>query len=299
MSTDVTHAPWHDLATKGYVHVKGFLGPNELKFLRDDYAKHRDEDSGNANYAVVNVSWMSIWRLESKMSSVAKAVREAAGVNTDLSVGALYFAIEKGIDFAWHQDHESFFIFQQHHDYLNFYIPILKSDPKHSNLSIVPFDRLLQRAPAQYNQLAFRGAQRFKTGKPTLVSNDEDGGDYTLPVDLEELKETPELEAGDLLLLRGDIIHRTQDTDSDRISISLRRTNSMAPIDRQRLLSGCTKKQEMISNNRAAYDHLFECFAHLKCDRVTARQLHNFALEKATRPVPAPAPAVVSDKALA
>ena len=39
-----------------------------------------------------------------------------------------YFATEKGINFGWHQDHESYFVNQTHQHYLNIYIPIKKSE---------------------------------------------------------------------------------------------------------------------------------------------------------------------------
>ena len=283
MSTDIAHTRWQDLKTRGFVHVKGFLSPLDLQFLCDDYAQNRGKDSDNGNYAVGNASWLSVMRLESKIRSTSNAVREATGLNADMSVGALYFAIEKGIKFPWHQDHESYFIFQQHLDYLNFYMPIIKGDSKHSNLCVVPFDRLRSEAPQHYARVEARGAQNFLPGFPTFATNDESGEEYALPVDFEELKEAPELEAGDLLLLRGDMVHRTQDTETDRVALSFRRTRSTAVIDKQRLMSGCARKLEMIAKNKSAYDGVLQCFADLKLDCITARQLQDYVLKKSQR----------------
>jgi hypothetical protein len=283
MSTDASTVHWHDLRTKGFVHVKGFLSALELKYLRDGYAATHGADGANGNYPVFDVPWKLVWRLESKLRSTTAQVRDATGLNADMSVGAQYFSIEKGINFGWHQDHESYFVFQQHRDYLNFYMPIIKGDPEHSNLCILPFDSLRARAPQQFSRIEGRGAQVFlpgSPGSPTFVTDDENGIEYALPVDIEELKATPRLEAGDLLLLRGDMVHRTQDTETDRVSVSFRRTSSTAMISKQRLLSGGPKKKRMIENNHAAYEDVLRCFADLDTEHLTARQLQDYLFER-------------------
>jgi hypothetical protein len=283
MSTDIAHAPWQDLNTKGFVHVKGFLSAAERKYLYDDYLKNRPTQRTESNAYAYNVavSWMAMLRLESKIYHAASTVREATGLDADMSVSAIFWVIEKDIEsLVWHQDHD-YYIFQQQRQYLNFFMPIVKGDLHHSNLCLVPLDQLRARAPAHYGRIEARGAQHFfpgSPGTPTSVTDDENGEEYQLPVDIEELKVTPELEAGDLLLLRGDVIHRTQDTETPRIAVSFRRTCSTAMIDMARLMSGSPAKQRMMarlasSHTESMISPLFQCLSDLKVDRLTARQL--------------------------
>ena len=53
----------------------------------------------------------------------------------------------------------------------------------------------------------------------TLAVNEDRGAARFANVRMEELAVTPHLAAGDLLLMRGDIVHRTQDTDTARVAL--------------------------------------------------------------------------------
>lgn len=289
MSTDIANACWQDLNTKGFVHVKGFLDEAEIKFLCDDYricdyyarkGKIGNPVTERGRYSVISASLAAMGRLENKMRSTAVAVHAATKLNADLSIAALYFAVEQGMDsLVWHQDHD-YLLFQQQLHYLNFYVPIIKADRKLSNLSIVPLDALRARAPEQYRKIEARGAQHFVAGTPTRVADDESGDEYELPVNIEELRATPELDVGDLLLLRGDVIHRTEDTKVQRVALSFRRTCSTAIIDRNRLLSGGSTKQAHLASDKGMYGPVLQCFGELNVERITAGQLLEYIREK-------------------
>ena len=270
--------PWHDLRNRGFVHVRGFLSADDLQEFRQDYARRRVLRRQNVNYDVPNVSDATVWRLEPKLAAACRAVQAAAGLVADMTTAGLYFAIEKGVNFPWHQDHESYFLFQQHTDHLNFYMPILKPDPAHSNLCVIPFDELQRRIPERtFLRIAGCGASRFVSGEGTThVDNDETGESFTLPVDLEELKAVPELWPGDLLLLRGDVIHRTQDARSERIAVSIHRTSSSRSIKRARLLAGSAAKRSMMQQNWSDYRAVLQCLQALGRDEVTPRELQAY-----------------------
>jgi hypothetical protein len=112
-----------------------------------------------------------------------------------------------------------------------------------SNVTLVPFDALRSRASEEWSKLVGNGGHRFvvENGRTALFSNygnvlseKNPHPDRYLDVDLEELAVTPHLAAGDLLLMRGDVIHRTQDVDSERVAASLRATYSGKVITRER-----------------------------------------------------------------
>lgn len=287
MSNPITDLPWQSLASRGFLHVREFLTPPELAKLRNDYEAQFARGAANGNYDVPLVSPLLTWRFEPKLQAVGAVVQAAAGICADMTVAGLYFSTAKGISFAWHQDHESFFMYQQHADYLNFYIPVIKPEVAHTNLCVIPFDRLAAQVPERcYRRLAGSGAARlFPDGCETRVCDDEHGEEYTLPVNIEELKVTPEMAPGDLLLMRGDMIHRTQDTQTERVAVSFRRTRAASVINRARLLSGASAKREMMQKNGALFAPLLACFETLKQEEITAKQLAAYFHDR-NRPVP-------------
>jgi hypothetical protein len=62
--------------------------------------------------------------------------------------------------------------------------------------------------------------QSIKVGDWFAIDDfDDSSPGFKLNIDLEAHKVVPELEVGDLLIMRADVIHRTHDAGSDRISV--------------------------------------------------------------------------------
>src|SRR5690349_9606380 len=114
-----------DLETRGFVHVPRFLSASELEACRADYAS-QPIDANNRNYAMSTASRQALQPVTERLHDVLALVSAGTDLTVDLILGGTYFATKRGISFSWHQDHESFFIYQNHYDYLNFYIPIVK-----------------------------------------------------------------------------------------------------------------------------------------------------------------------------
>jgi hypothetical protein len=74
-----------------------------------------------------------------------------------------------------------------------------------------------------------------------------------LSCDFDEIGDTPQLEAGDLLLLRGDVFHKTQDTDTDRIAISFRMVNSKTIVRRSSLVSFGVSLEKLLLHSKNRY----------------------------------------------
>lgn len=268
------HIAWAPLKTAGYLHLPAFLSIEECEALRRDFARGASGASGdrNANYDVQSVSVPVAERFEPKLAWVARRVEQETGIVADCSSGSLYFSAER-LQFPWHQDHESFFLFQDHAQYLNFYIPFIKPDPKQSNVCLIPFDRLLAHAPAARRLVGGGATVLHPRGAGTQVLDNENGRQFSLPVNIEALAVTPELHAGDLLLLRGDVIHRTQDGDTGRVAVSFRRQNAAHVLDKERLLQGSATKQRMMRNNPRPYDIACTYLRQSGLARVTVGEL--------------------------
>ncbi len=139
----------------------------------------------------------------------------------------------------WHIDHYTYYFHNDHKNYLICYMPILKADPKKSNVAIIPYNILKKNDVNTFNKIKDRGAVRFRK-----VENDtkawfnmrfnnqtrvgdwyalDDYEDLTqgwkMNIDLEKKKIVPKLNLNDLLIMKADVIHKTNDAKIDRIAV--------------------------------------------------------------------------------
>jgi hypothetical protein len=185
-----------------------------------------------------------------------------------------------------HQDFDlDYKLTRDHINYLNFWIPLRKPEFDRSNVTLVPFDVLLARAPDEHGRLVGAGGNRFVVrngrtavfGKYGSILSDADAPEpeRVLDCDLEELAITPSLAAGDLLLMRGDVIHRTQDVDTDRVAASLRATHSGKVITRESSgVDDATDSSKAAANTQAM---LRKCFDTLGRSSVTIAEFVAFS----------------------
>jgi hypothetical protein len=281
MVTTLHEPRWSDLETKGYVIVPKFLQDEELLRAREDFSQLPRHP--NQIYPVFESSKDRLGPIAENAEDVAARVRGHTRFRVDLFVSAIYFSTSAGVDFKWHQDHESYFIHQNHLDYLNFYVPIVKPDKTRSGLAIVPFDAVLEKYPSSMPQIYGKGARRyFPRAKLTLVVDDStDDDSLLLGFNLEELAIAPELEAGDLLLMRGDMIHRTQDVDTPRVSLSMRMTHGDGLITRHTFQAGGENKRRAIAANPTLYGDVSRAL-----ERSPRGELTNVELVKIMRTPP-------------
>lgn len=140
----------------------------------------------------------------------------------------------------WHLDHYSYFLYKDHRNYLICYIPIVKSDPKLSNVAIVPKSVLSRKDPLSAKRISKRGACRFRQVEEDTIEwftqrfpsetvqigdwfaiDDfkDDSPGWKCSIDLEKEKTVPYLDVGDLLIMAADLIHKTNDAAIDRVSV--------------------------------------------------------------------------------
>lgn len=219
-----------DLETKGYVVIPNFLNCEILTALKNEYAFNKDiflqsESNTTTNkYKVIKSNFK--FDLDSLILDI--------GNQTNLRIGKPYFGEffdNQLISPGWHQDHGAYFEFRDLYNAINCWIPIIKEKPNASGLTIVPHDIFAKLAPDLFkSSIEGKGAKSFSsltTGK-TLMKDDVNKTMTELPFCLDDIAITPELKEGDLLLLRQDIIHRTQDSITPRVAISVRCHNKNA-----------------------------------------------------------------------
>jgi hypothetical protein len=139
----------------------------------------------------------------------------------------------------WHIDHFTYYFHKDHKNYLICYMPILKSDPKYSNVAIVPYDVLKKEDINTFKKIKDVGAVRFRKvekdtkpwfdlrfNQPTKINDwyalddyEDNTQGWKMKIDLEKKKIVPKLNLYDLLIMKADVIHKTNDAKIDRIAI--------------------------------------------------------------------------------
>ena len=267
-------ADFKNLGLGGFTVIRGFFSAEDVAHVREEYESAISASQANGNYDVQLGSFRLNQHFEQRLDLVSQQVFTDAGIQADVTAGSLFFSTKKGVNFPWHQDHESYFLFQEHYNYLNFYIPFIKEKADASNICLIPFDRLRTEAPDHIEKIIGGGAKRFRAdGDLTTVLDDEYDTTYSMPVNLDRIAVVPELDVGDLLLFRGDMIHRTQDSRSNRVAISFRKVNSQSIINRHRLSSGGKTKREMMKKGGDIYNVAIEYFETQDLDEATAIDL--------------------------
>ncbi len=238
------------IETRGYVFQEQFLDEREIASLR---AEFNTASADNKNYPIRELDLMKVD--DSIMEKVDRLRRLCFPSHELMPIGAVFFRIDRAnltqsVNFPWHQDHESFFQHRQHYHYLNFWITLEKESPEDSNLSVVPFDRLKQADPLLHDVVIRGGATRYFERR---LIQDTTGSALRFDCNLDELAHTSQMRPGDLLLLRGDIIHRTQNQRASRMSISFRLIDRQHIIDRSFYFPSSLEHLKFIQKNIKPY----------------------------------------------
>ncbi len=274
-----------EVSRRGFVYIPGYLGETDLELLRQGFQEALEKDPNNDYFRIMPGTVLS--KFQPMFQAISSSIR-CAGIKVDgVYGGGLYFANyaarpdsnpkakARGVALDWHQDHDSYYMWQDHHNYINVYIPIEKPDPDRSNLTVVPFDNLSRQAPELCEKMLARGATRArKSFGRWVILDDEWGGKLgKLGCDPAEIEETPSLRAGDLLLMRGDILHRTQDTLTRRVAVSFRMMDGHATVSRKNLARGGLPKAVMMYVSRGAYKAFIRYFARNHKNEVPIAEL--------------------------
>lgn len=250
-----------DIETRGYVVVTNFITAQDVDRLLLDYqntlAQATSQGFVNKNYHILFSHTPHL--LDDRINTLLSQIRHKTDLQVDFCDSVANYFDNALVNFDWHQDHETYYLWQNSYHALNYWIPLIKPNPQESGVKVIPFDRL---GSAQ-SLIQSRGASRFiKVGKNfTRMHDDDQGQIHTLKFNIDDLAETPTIGVGDLLLMRGDIIHCTQPATTPRVSLSIRCTNTQGWIERDRFFARCEVKENMIKNNPELYHRLSTAFA--------------------------------------
>jgi hypothetical protein len=246
------------LETRGYVIIPNFLSPERVKECSEIYNQIPNEYF-NRNYSLKKSNTIIIPEIVALLKEINATTNISAN---SVNRSTLYFD-NRLVEFCWHQDHESYYRWQNSYNSLNFWIPIIKTSADKSGLGVIPYDVLKSIIPdVAENQIYNSGAKRFsvQSDGTTKMYNDELGTEEFLPVNFDNISETPLISVGDLVLMREDTIHRTQPITEHRVAMSIRCIDSNAVLTAENFNVGSDLKKLMIKKNLSSYLKLITHF---------------------------------------
>lgn len=262
--------PLSRLGTRGFAVVRGLLGQEELERLRVAFSTARRADV--AIYAAFEPGPEETRWVADRIEKLLPELRDATTLRTDrVARRGVFFATEH-TNLDWHTDYKSDYLFQGHRDHVTIWMPIVKPSRDRSGLSLIPIDRLRERDERVHRILENRGAARYEGG---VLRYEDRGADLSVPCSfpLEEIAESPALAEGDALLVRSDVLHRTQDTETSRVSLALRALHGGHELTASRLLSGSPGKHARMRAEPGAFCEVLGAFFMNRRTQITVSEL--------------------------
>jgi len=250
-----------DITTKGFCVIKNLFSVEQIDIIRQDFELIKNFKV-NKNYPVLPVGKKIPLTdiINSVVDPIGNTIIKTDGPITNFNPTPVYFSISHGVDFDWHQDHESYFFFNNHMDYLNIYVPIYKEVPELSNVCVIDFEKLIAK-DSRMSFLKGYGATRLTvTDGTTNLQDDNTDITHQLDFDINTIADCPHLEVGDALIMRGDCIHRTQDTLTPRVAMSIRRMNSASIVNRSNFNMTSRTKEFVYNGNKEHYQKMIDKF---------------------------------------
>ncbi|MFC8047900.1 phytanoyl-CoA dioxygenase family protein [Nocardia sp. NPDC057353] len=263
------------LESNGFVHVKQFLDRREIDgLLRFAESIGHGTGAGYFGKRLVTAIEDPAGIDRAVLDRLADLQRDLFGCDMVPAHSGIFSVDpndpEHSTNFPFHQEHGSFYDFRDHFHYTNLYLVLDKEDPADSNVSVVPFSALRESDPELHELALGAGAARY-TGNIRL--DDSTGSSHTFRADIDAIAQTPELEPGDLLVLRGDIIHKTQNQKIRRTAISIRAVGADVVCRRERFDDYCGMKLAYQLGDRAYFGERDYIFESLGTDELPARRL--------------------------
>jgi len=114
---------WSDLQTRGFVVLRSFLTPEEVEGVRQAYTTAR---RGETLYVSMVARPSDVKGIAAKLATLLPGIRAATDIRTDIIHQEGYFFPTEYTNLSWHTDQKSYYAIQDHYNYLNFWMPIIK-----------------------------------------------------------------------------------------------------------------------------------------------------------------------------
>lgn len=253
-----------DLTTKTYHIERNFFTPDVINSFLCEYSKRETYTPFNKYYATIptDPQWIES-EIGGIVRNITSKITKETGIRCDCTISSAFLSIKHGVNFGWHQEHDKQYqSLIDTDDYLNFiniWVPLIKPDKMQSNLDVIDMSKLVKLCP-EAHQLVGRGATNLMPKHDhTVIRSGCGKEDFIIPFNIESIKQTLEVEVGDAIVMRGDCIHKTQDTQTERVALSLRRINGDLDMYSRQVVANAHKLQHYVDNSDF-YLQLISCF---------------------------------------
>ena len=220
-----------NLINNGYLVVRQFLSSEDINKYNNLYTTAKSYEPGefvfekNKAEALLGLPYFS---LHDKINALVDLINKHTNFNLNYCRPTAAFFDTSITSLMWHQDDDTHNYRVKNYRSVNFWMPIFKPDPAKSGLCIIPPPVLRKKDQLAHDNVIGRGDIAFvvKDNETTVISGVTHEKICTFDFDIEPLGFSPVLFAGDLLLFRGDVPHRTQDHDTKRVAIGIRCSNN-------------------------------------------------------------------------
>ncbi len=275
---------WQDLLTRGFLVARSVFSQAELQEFRGlaEYKAKNLEGKNPIAKAHLQPDPRLADQLHAKLSQLLPVIRDETKLRVNgMSRREEVQAFRADYNLRWHSDDLPFYVHQDQMHYINFWIPLTKPDPEKSGICVIPMDKLQAVNPALFEAIRGKGAVRIFDGKAEY----EDGSstiEAPLGADPDALAVAPRVAEGDMLIVRGDVLHRTQDADTDRLAVSIRAFDLEQPIERARFFTMGKKKYWRLRYSVPGIAlSLLTAYKLAGKDSVSVRQLQDLAARRA------------------
>jgi hypothetical protein len=238
----VEHAA-HELETNGFVVLKGLVTAGDIPREVVDFVRGAKTNIDGTVWPLPRFPQAA--KLEQTLDRTISDVAARLGISATSGGATSAIRVTEGKGgLDWHLDHFNYYYTHNAVDHLTCYLPIFKPVVSASNVAILPYTVLRRVDPVTYDRLKGRGAvdlakltddsalaraRKRVTNPRSLAIGDWVAFDnyrlgrrsFRLNLDPEEHRVVPQLEIGDFLMFRADVLHRTEDTRTERIALRL------------------------------------------------------------------------------
>jgi hypothetical protein len=241
------------LLSSGYAVVPSVMSQEDLSHLRTmGEVVTQKKKSMYPLGKMPTVEWMSSVdpAVQRKLDGIRIAINRAGCPADTAGISCVFIAVAEG-QLEYHSDFGLHFSSQGTENCVRAWIPVVKPNPDGGGLDIVRTDDFLEANPQMTQYVRNRGAITIRNNEKLARVCSEQGAPIDIPLNgrFSDFVDTPRIAEGDVLLFKGDVIHRssqiTNESDNSRVALAFHWHWGDKVLKRQNLYGPEKSRQEL------------------------------------------------------
>jgi ectoine hydroxylase-related dioxygenase (phytanoyl-CoA dioxygenase family) len=202
------------LEIDGFTILRNFVEMHEINQFISQY-----NSIGNTERKILTAPNNNV--LQHKIAKLTEQINHTTTIRLDLQDTKIGYFDTLFYQNKWHQDHEPLKFFKDPFHAINLWIPLVKPNSTMSGIKVIPFSKIPVSAVDYFINNAAR--RILVENDQTVCFDDSNNGEkQVFDFNIDKIAVIPEINVGDVLLMRGDTIHMSQDNDTRRIAVNIR-----------------------------------------------------------------------------